>query len=72
MTVLKNLPALDDNQRNNSLTSYVGSLQARGLSDQDIRDMATQANQTFTPPMSQREVDSILKSILRKPKGIPY
>lgn len=72
MTVLKNLPALDDSQRNNSLTSYVGSLQARGLSDKDIRDMATQANQTFTPPMSQREVDSILKSILKKPKGIPY
>ena len=62
--------------RNNALTSYVGSLQAQGYSDNTIRKSAYTYNQenlvdedNVPDPLDKKEVDTILKSILSKPKG---
>lgn len=52
--------------RNNSLTSYVGRLFFKGLKDREVSVLAEWKNKTACdPPLSQNEVENIVKSISR-------
>ena len=62
--------------RNDSLTSYIGSLHAQGYSDNTIRKMAyiynsenCVDNEGNSNPLPVDEVERTLKSILSRPKG---
>ena len=51
-------------ERNNTLASYIGKWFKKGLSYNDVHDMALKFNQlNCSPPLSDREVESIVKSI---------
>lgn len=67
---LRNLPKTDETQRNNSLYGLACSLQARGASDSEIEKFIREENNSFTKPISEDEVKSLIKSALKNKKGI--
>ena len=69
---LRNLPKLDEEQRNNSLYSLACSLQARGASDSEIEKFIREENNSFAKPVLESEIKTIIKSALKNEKGIPY
>lgn len=58
-------------KRNDTLTRYGCSLQARSEDDDVIRAFVESVNKTkCKPPLPQSEVDSIVESVLAYPKGL--
>lgn len=58
--------------RNDTITRYVGSLQRAGYGDFEILDKAREANARLCkPPMSAKELEGIVRSVLRYEKGSP-
>lgn len=66
------LPAsIAKGDRNNKLFSYACSLQAKALSDSEIRDKVYRANEEHcNPPIEASEVDSVVSSALKYEKGL--
>lgn len=59
-----------DGERNNTLFKLSSSLQARGLSDSAIMKAVKEENEVkCNPPLSDREVETIVKSALKYDKG---
>ncbi len=58
-------------ERNSSMMSYLGLLRKRGADEEELRERAREANQLNSPPLSDREVESLVKSAVGYPKGRP-
>lgn len=58
-------------ERNDRLMRYACSLQSKGLSDEDIRDMCLAHNALMEQPLDEREALGVVRSVLRYPKGRP-
>ena len=60
---------MPEGSRNWELYRYACSLQARGVSDEDMLDRCLATNATMDPPLTEGEVMTILRSAQTKPKG---
>jgi hypothetical protein len=57
-----------EGNRNNRLLSYLGSLRRAGADKEELLEAATRFNQeNLEPPLDQREVNSVVKSVLKYP-----
>jgi len=58
-----------EGERNNALASHLGSLRASGAGDAELRNAALLFNIRCRPPLSAREVNAVVKSIMRYEQG---
>lgn len=64
---------MDEGERNDNLFKYAASLQAKGLTDEEIREKVKAANEARTSdPLPAEELDSTIDSALGYPKGNVY
>lgn len=54
---------VDDGDRNNSITSYIGGWIQEGLTEDETLEKALEVNQTFRPPLSESEVTKTHRSV---------
>lgn len=60
---------IKNGSRNDTLYKYGCSLQSKGHSDEDILDKLEEANQRCETPLSDKEINIIHQSVLKKEKG---
>lgn len=64
--------SLGKGSRNSEVFRYACSLQTRGFSDGEIKTRCGEIAKQCVPPLSVREVDNIVRSALKYPKGKPF
>lgn len=62
-------PAASEGQRNTVLTSMVGAMLRAGMDRDAIAAAARAQNLSFSPPLDEQEVNSVIESVLRYPSG---
>lgn len=70
---LRNLPELDESNRNNTLYSRACSYKARGMNDYEMDEAIRMDNQqSFVEPLGETELKSLIKSASKMEQGVPY
>lgn len=70
---LRNLPELDESNRNNTLYSRACSYKARGMNDYEMEEAIRLDNQqSFVEPLGETELKSLIKSASKMEQGVPY
>lgn len=70
---LRNLPELDESNRNNTLYSRACSYKARGMNDYEMEEAIRRDNkQNFVEPLPESELKGLIKSASKMEQGVPY
>lgn len=61
---------ISSSQRNVTLTSWAGKMRRIGLNDKEIYAALLEKNRLCDPPLEHQEVETIARSIVKKPSGV--